>query len=352
MQGFPARGRGIRERVMKAAEKLRVLNGLRDVARGAEAPGLWAPGAAWHGSHPWNEGARTEATADLRRALPDMERRDLIFLGGIGRADPRMDPDGAGRPLIAAMGHYQGTFRHDLCGIPATQGVVHLRFAEVHRVEDGRIAESWCLWDLLDLMRQAGVWPCAPSLGAEGMWPGPATGDGLRTFDTEDGDRAFGIVMAMHAALGRFDGKSVFSVPQEPYWHPDFLWYGPAGVGTTRGLDGFRHHHQIPFLNGFRDRRGAGHYVRLADGPYVVTGGWPSVVGTHTGEWLGLPPTGRRIEMRVMDFYRVEGELIRENWVPIDVLDIMRQMGFDALARLRHLRGAPEGEVRPEGAAP
>jgi predicted ester cyclase len=333
---------------MQAAEKRHVFNLLQGVVQGGVAA-AYHPGAVWSGSHPWH--ARTghdgiaEVWADLHRALPDMERRDLIAVGGVSRPDPRMTPDGAGRTLLATMGHYQGTFAADLCGIPATNGTVHLRFAEVHHVQDGRIAQSWCLWDLMDLMRQAGCWPIAPSLGAEGMWPGPATCDGLRLGDTVPGDHAFGIVMAMHAALGTFDGKSVHSVDQAAYWHPDFLWYGPAGIGTTRGLNGFRWHHQIPFLQGFRDRRGAGHYVRLADGPYVVTGGWPSVVGTHTGEWLGLPGTGRRIEMRVMDFYRLDGDLIRENWVPFDMLHILHQMGFDVLARLRHLRGHPADDL-------
>ena len=123
------------------------------------------------------------------------------------------------------------------------------------------------------------------------------------------------------------------------------MWYGPAGIGTTRGMAGFQAHHQIPFLTGFPDRRGAGHYVRLADGPYVVTGGWPSVTATHSGEWLGLGGTGRAIEMRVMDFYRVDGGRIAENWVPIDVLHILRQMGCDVLGRLAHLRGSPRRDL-------
>jgi predicted ester cyclase len=310
---------------------------------------IYHSGAKWWGSHPWNERQGHTAIAgvwaDLRRALPDLERRDLIFVGGQSLPDPRVDPALTGRSLIATMGHYQGTFVADLCGIPATGGVVHLRFAEVHLMVDGHIAHSYCLWDLLDLMRQAGCWPIAPSLGAEGMWPGPATQDGLRLGPAVDETAAFDIVMAMHAALGAFDGKSVHSVPQAPYWHPDFMWYGPSGVGTTRGLSGFQAHHQIPFLKGFPDRRGAGHYVRLADGPYVVTGGWPSVTGTHLGEWLGLPGTGRPVAMRVMDFYRLDGALIRENWIPIDIIDILRQMGFDVLARLAHLRGNPHRDL-------
>ncbi|MBA3625182.1 MAG: hypothetical protein H0W48_12195, partial [Methylibium sp.] len=48
-------------------------------------------------------------------------------------------------------------------------------------------------------------------------------------------------------------------------------------------------------------------------------------------------PTGRAVTMRVMDFYLHHEGLIRENWVPLDVLDLLRQMGVDVLARMRSL---------------
>jgi predicted ester cyclase len=308
-----------------------------------DVAGTYAQSARWWGSHPWNERKGHDAIgavwADLRRALPDMERRDLIFVGGQSYPDARLVPDLSGRSLVATMGHYQGAFKADLCGIPATGGPVSLRFAEVHHVQEGRIVHSYCLWDLLDLMRQAGCWPIAPSLGVESMWPGPIVPDGIRLGETADGATAFQAVMGMHASLGAFDGKSVHSMPQAQYWHPEFMWYGPAGIGTTRGLAGFQAHHQIPFLKAFPDRRGSGHYVRLADGPYVVTGGWPSVTATHLGPFMGLPPTGKLMQMRVMDFYRMDGDLIRENWVPIDVLNLLMQMGVDVLDRVAHRAG-------------
>ena len=77
------------------------------------------------------------------------------------------------------VGHYCGTFREDWLTIPATGRPVYIRYGEVHEVRDGRIVQSNCLWDILDVIRQAGFWPLAPSLGTEGMWPGPITGDGL-----------------------------------------------------------------------------------------------------------------------------------------------------------------------------
>ena len=38
--------------------------------------------------------------------------------------------------------------------------------------------------------------------------------------------------------------------------------------------------------------------------------------------------------MRVMDFWRREGDLLRENWVFIDQLDLLLQMDFDVMAKI------------------
>ena len=103
-------------------------------------------------------------------------------------------------------------------------------------------------------------------------------------------------------------------------------------------MKNFRNFHQVPFLRGFPDRKGASHYIRIEDGNYVVTGGWPSVEATHGGEWLGILATNKRIKMRVMDFYRLENNRIAENWVPIDIIHILYQMGFDVFGRLNEMR--------------
>ena len=82
--------------------------------------------------------------------------------------------------------------------------------------------------------------------------------------------------------------------------------------------------------------------ARIGDGNYAVTGGWPSAVATHLGPgFLAMPPTGKPVGMRVMDFYRVEDGLIAENWVPIDMIDLLGQMGVDVFERMRHLQGRP-----------
>ncbi len=121
------------------------------------------------------------------------------------------------------------------------------------------------------------------------------------------------------------------------------MWYGPAGIGTMRGIAGFRRDHQIPFLAAMPDRgqRGAeltAHF--FADGPYVAVTGWPDMRQTLTGGgWLGLPATGQVVDLRSLDFWRIQNGKIRENWVMVDLLDLYRQVGLDPLARMRAMTG-------------
>lgn len=317
---------------------------LQALAKGTASDVVYHPDATWHGVHPFNERSGPQAIGEvwdtLRAALPDLERRTTLLVAGDNLPDPRHCGERAPH-MVACMGSYQGTFKTSLLDIPATHGVVHIQFCEAHYVVDGKIAHSTVMLDLLDLMRQANVWPLAPSLGAEGQWQPPAHGAGVKLHSTspDEGQSSMERVLQMHAALGDFDGKNLDSMPHSQYWSENFMWYGPAGVGSTRGLSGFRAHHQIPFLRAFPDRTGASHYIRIGDGEIAVTGGWPSVTATHSGEWLGMAPTGRKIGMRVMDFYRLDGDMIAENWVPIDVIHMALQMGIDLFERMRHRAG-------------
>lgn len=328
-----------------AANKNAVVTGLRDIVNSALDDLNDTVAAAYSGDarlfafHPVNEHEGSAAIADamwrpIRDSFPDLERRDQIVIAG----------EYDGRDFVCTMGKLLGTFQNDLHDIPANHGAAKLRYGEVHEIEDGLIVESHVIIDVLDLMHQVGCWPISPSLGAEGAWQNPATQDGvnLKSVDPETGAEAMALVKKMHAGLLAFDGKDLGSMHHAQYWTPNFMWYGPSGIGTTRGLKSFQAHHQIPFLRAFPDRKVANHIANVSDGNYVITGGWPSVVATHSGpDWLNTGPTGKHIKMRVMDFYRIEDGLIAENWVPIDIIDILRQMDVDVFQRLRHLTGRP-----------
>lgn len=112
----------------------------------------------------------------------------------------------------------------------------------------------------------------------------------------------------------------------EEYWTEDMIWYGPAGIGTKRGLQDFQDNHQRPFLHAFSDKN-ATDEIRIAEGEYVAAKGFQQV--THTGDYLGIPATGKTMQIKYMDFWRVEGDKLVENWVMIDLLDFLAQAGYD-----------------------
>ena len=297
----------------------------------------FAPDAPIHLCHPLGNsqggsGLWDTGLAPLHAAMPDVERSEGIRIAG----------KAGGEWWVGSMGHYVGTFERPFLGIPPTGRIAQMRFHEFHRIENGRIAEMQAIWDVPALMMQAGAWPMGPSLGANWMAPAPATGDGLiHPFggDAEGDAAAVRLVLDMLAGLQRHADGGAEAMQLERYWHPRFNWYGPAGIGTMRGVRGFRRDHQIPFLSAMPDRAGAGETpVFFAEGGYVGTTGWPNMRMSVTGGgWLGIAPSGRSITMRSLDFWRIEDGLLRENWVLIDLLDVWHQLGVDVLARMAEL---------------
>ena len=289
--------------------------------------------------------------APLHKAMPDLERRDMIVLAGV-------TPEG--EHWVGCMGNYMGSFVAPFLDIPPTGHLAHMRYHEFYKIDGDQVVEMQAIWDLPELMMQAKAWPMAPQLGAYLCTPAPMSGDGLSV--SGDGQATMDHVLGMLTDLCKYPANPDPSVMQlEHYWHPRFNWYGPAGIGTGRGIAGFRHWHQIPFLNGMPDRKLdamgdlMSHWV--AEGNYVCETGWPNMRLTLTDDgWMGIAPAGKEVLLRSLDFWRMEDGLIRENWVLVDLLDLYQQVGVDVLARLREFNKArslsvidlPDGMTPPE----
>lgn len=63
----------------------------------------------------------------------------------------------------------------------------------------------------------------------------------------------------------------------------------------------------------------------LAEGELVVTRTTES--GTHEGEFAGIGATGRSFEVEAINVYRLDAEVIAENWVQFDTMGLMQQLG-------------------------
>jgi predicted ester cyclase len=49
--------------------------------------------------------------------------------------------------------------------------------------------------------------------------------------------------------------------------------------------------------------------------------------GTHRGPFMGVPPTGKKIEVQAMNFYRISsGQFVEERGQP-DLLALLQQIG-------------------------
>ena len=273
------------------------------------------------------DGYAAALLAPLKAAFPHGEERCDIRLAGRYK-----DGD-----WLASSGHIAGQFEQPLFGIPATGRTAMVRFGRFERHEHGKIAETILILDLPALMMQARCWPCGPAMGPSFPAPGPTTHDGIVGLGDGGGEASLALVNNMIGGLHEFDG-SLKSMGMRGYWTEDFWWFGPAPIGNFRGHSDYERGHQLPFLTAFPDRVGGNHRARIGEAMYVASTGWPSITATHAGGgWLGLAPSGRTVTMRVMDFWRRDGDRLAENWVMIDIPDLLGQMGIDVFERMRVL---------------
>ena len=54
------------------------------------------------------------------------------------------------------------------------------------------------------------------------------------------------------------------------------------------------------------------------------------VTGTHRGEWLGILPTGRSIDIPLFVIHRLRDQKIVEDWVLVGALTLFQQLGLVA----------------------
>ena len=89
---------------------------------------------------------------------------------------------------------------------------------------------------------------------------------------------------------------------------------GPAGMRAVMGQ----------FFTAFPDM----HIVleqTVGNGDLVCTRGY--FEGTNDGDFIGVPATGKKVNVKYMDMWRIADGQAVENWVRIDMLGLMQQLG-------------------------
>jgi steroid delta-isomerase-like uncharacterized protein len=94
--------------------------------------------------------------------------------------------------------------------------------------------------------------------------------------------------------------------------------------GLTPTKDGVLQFFQM-YLAAFPDLRMEPQDV-LVDGDKVVAR--VRATGTHEGEFVGIAPTGKRVEVQLIDIIRLSDDgLAHEHWGVVDMLAMLQQLG-------------------------
>jgi steroid delta-isomerase-like uncharacterized protein len=104
----------------------------------------------------------------------------------------------------------------------------------------------------------------------------------------------------------------------------DFVIHASAPEAEIHGVEGAKQfvkmlHNAIPDI----------HFMivdQVAEGDRVVTR-WQAQ-GTHKGELMGMPPTGKQVILTATDIDRIANGKVVECWTTLDGATMMQQMGI------------------------
>ena len=100
----------------------------------------------------------------------------------------------------------------------------------------------------------------------------------------------------------------------------DYVYHGPTGEFT--GRDAIKDL-WATFLTGFPDMHSTIDRL-VAEGDRVVMR-W-TIRGTHTGEFNGIPPTGKSVTVPILEELRIADGALAEAWDSFDQLGLLQQI--------------------------
>ena len=112
----------------------------------------------------------------------------------------------------------------------------------------------------------------------------------------------------------------------EAWWEahiaPDFVRHDPGLDFVVEGLAGIRKLASV-LHGGFSDIEYLILHVVVENDRMLVN---LRQFATHSGEYDGMPATGTRTDIEVMDLFRIEGDQLVEHWALMDNLALLKQI--------------------------
>jgi steroid delta-isomerase-like uncharacterized protein len=218
-----------------------------------------------------------------------------------------------------------GTFKEALYDLQPTGQPITMSGIALHRVQNGRLVEHWGISDFVSLFQQIGLIPRPPQ--AEGG-PPPSVPQPVRGGRAPTRQEAEQLMARFVELFNRAD-LSIADEIMAPDFQADFTGLPPmpnreAWKGLVQG-----------FLDAFSDFKLVPEHG-LHDGEWVA-GHW-TWSARHTGEFMGIPATGRTVHVRGLGMYRVlDGRMVEEHTIE-DMMALLVQLG---------VAPAPPGQAVP-----
>ena len=105
--------------------------------------------------------------------------------------------------------------------------------------------------------------------------------------------------------------------------HTHQLQSGSPPIATPRGPAAVKAH-VTNWLTGFPDLKFTVEQM-FADEDRVIS--LLAMDGTQTGQWMGIPPTKKRVNIKMITIHRIRAEKIIEDWVLVESLGLLQQFG-------------------------
>ena len=106
----------------------------------------------------------------------------------------------------------------------------------------------------------------------------------------------------------------------DKYYAPNVTLHNSMG---GKGRQGFKQFF-IPFFSAFPDIHTTIEHIVAENNVVLVFLNW---TGTHKGEFQGILPTNKPINMRTADLFRINNNTIVEHWDVVDLLNLLKQIG-------------------------
>jgi len=267
--------------------------------------------------------ALTEAAGSFRSAIPDFhDTPELVLVEG---------------DRAAYLGMISGVQTGPMFGFEPKNKRMRVWGINIFAIKDGLISERWGQFDVLTMMQQLGVAPGPPTPEAPAEDPYPYGDPGRAAndppSDTEANKNVYRRMVEEVVNKGNFD-----VIPE--LFHEQYVDHA-SPPGTPPGIAGVEPIFRM-FRTGFPD-------VKFTIDQMIGEGGYVATLvhgeGTHTGQFIAFPPSGKHAVWRSVGFFRIEDGKIAEHWGIPDLLGLLIQIGVIEPPQAASAAGTVEAQV-------